>query len=68
MNGTDITVRALGRMAGPSRLLHLLGHRDTTTAHRLTELARLQADQTAAAIAAVFARPLGPVEAADSAG
>jgi hypothetical protein len=68
VHGTDITVRALGRMAGPSRLLHLLGHRDTMTADRLAELARLQADRTGSAIAAVFARPPGPVEAADSAG
>jgi hypothetical protein len=52
VNGTDLTVRALGRMAGPSRLLQLLCHRDTMTAHRLAELARLQADQTAFVIAA----------------
>jgi hypothetical protein len=68
VNGADVTVRALGRMEGPSRLLHLLGHRDTMTARRLAELARLQADQTGSAIAAYFARPPGPVEAADSAG
>jgi hypothetical protein len=67
-NGTDLTVRALGRMAGPSRLLHLLGYRDTMTARRLAELARLQADQTASAIAAHFAGPPGPAEIADSAG
>jgi hypothetical protein len=67
-SGTDLTVRALGRMAGPSRLLHLLGHRDTMTARRLAEVARLQADQTASAIAAHFASLPGPVEAADSAG
>jgi hypothetical protein len=66
--GTDITVRALGRMEGPSRLLHLLGHRDTTTARRLAELTRLQADQTVSVTAAHFARPPGPVEAADGAG
>jgi hypothetical protein len=68
VNGADVTVRALGRMEGPSRLLHLLGHRDTMTARRLAELARLQADQTGSAIAAYFARRPGPVEAADSAG
>jgi hypothetical protein len=66
--GTDITVRALGRMTGPSRLLHLLGYCDTMTARRLAELARLQADQTVSVIAAHFARPPGPVEAADGAG
>jgi hypothetical protein len=67
-NGTDLTVRALGRMAGPSRLLHLLGHRDTMTARRLAELTRLQANQTSSAIAAHFAGPPGPAETADSAG
>jgi hypothetical protein len=67
-NGADLTVRALGRIAGPSRLLHLLGHRDTMTARRLAELVRLQADQTASAIAAHFATPPDPVEAAGSAG
>jgi hypothetical protein len=67
-HGTDLTVRTLGRMAGPSRLLHLLGYRDTMTARRLAELARLQADQKASAIAAHFAGPPGPAETADSAG
>ncbi len=68
VNGTEITVRAVGRMAGPSRVLHLLGHRDTTTARRLTELARRQADQTASAIAAHFARPPGLAAGADDDG
>jgi hypothetical protein len=67
VRGADVTVRALGRMAGPSRMLHLLGHRDTAMAHRLTGLARLQADQTGSAIEAHFARPSGPAGAADSA-
>ncbi len=57
VNETDVTVRVLVRMAGLSRVLYLLGYRDTTTARRLTELARRQADLSTAAIAAHFARP-----------
>jgi hypothetical protein len=38
---TGVTVRVLGRMAGLSRVLHLLGYRDTEMARRLTELAGL---------------------------
>lgn len=53
-NGTDVTVRVLGRMTGASRVLHVLGHRDTATTARLAEMARLHADQTASAIAAHF--------------
>jgi len=67
-NGTDFTVHAEGRMAGLSRLLHVLGYRDTTTADRLGELARLHADQIAAAVAGQFAGPPGPDEDADIAG
>jgi hypothetical protein len=68
VKGTDITVRVLGRMAGLSRVLHLLGYRDTTTARRLTELAGLQADLTASAIAAHFARPPDLAAGVDSTG
>src|SRR5258708_2002760 len=68
VEGTDITVRVLGRMAGLSRVLHLLGYRDTTTARRLTELAGLQADLTASAIAATFARPPDLAAGVDSTG
>ncbi|MGN6681433.1 MAG: hypothetical protein ACTHKL_27010 [Streptosporangiaceae bacterium] len=53
-NGSDVTVRVLGRMTGASRVLHVLGHRDTATTARLADMARLQADQTASAIAAHF--------------
>jgi hypothetical protein len=54
VNETGITVRVLVRMAGLSHVLYLLGYRDTTTARRLTELARLQAVLTSAVIAARF--------------
>lgn len=36
-DGTSLTVRVRGRLAGLGRALHLLGYRDTTTARRLTE-------------------------------
>jgi hypothetical protein len=67
INATCITVCVLGRMAGLSRVLHLLGYRDTATARRLAELARLQADLTTSAIAAHFARPPDLAAGADSA-
>jgi hypothetical protein len=57
VNETGITVRVLGRMAGLSRVLHLLGYRDTAMARRLAELAGLQADRTASAVAAHFGPP-----------
>lgn len=68
VNETGITVRVLGRMAGLSRVLYLLGYRDTATARRLTALARLQADLTTSAIAAHFARPPDLAAGTDSAG
>jgi hypothetical protein len=68
VNETGITVHMLGRMAGMSRVLHLLGYRDTATARRLTELARLQADLTTSVIAAHFARPSDLAAGTDSAG
>jgi hypothetical protein len=67
VNETDLTVRVLVRMAGLSRVLYRLGYRDTTTAGRLTELARRQADLTSAAIAAHFTTP-DLAAGADSAG
>ena len=68
VNETAITVRVLGRMAGLSRVLYLLGYRDTATAWKLTELARSQADLTAAATAAHFARPPDLAAGTDRAG
>jgi len=68
VNETGITVRVMGRMAGLSRVLYLLGYRDTTTARQLTELARLQADLTTSALAAHFAKPPNQAAGADGTG
>jgi len=67
-HGTDITVLALGQLAGPIRVLHLLGYGDTITAGRLVDLSRRHAEGTTAAIAALFAAPPGPAAGADRAG
>ena len=56
-DGADISVLALGQMAGPRRVLHLLGYRDMITARRLTDQSGRHAEATAAAIAALFAAP-----------
>jgi hypothetical protein len=51
---TDVTVRIRGQMAGISRVLHLLGWRDTTTARFLTGEASRGADSFVSAVAAQF--------------
>ncbi len=51
---TDITVRVQGQMAGISRVLHLLGWCDTTTARFLTEEASRGADSFVSAVVAQF--------------
>ena len=56
-DGADISVLALGQMAGPRRVLQLLGYRDMITARRLTDQSGRHAEATAAAIAALFAAP-----------
>ena len=56
-DGTDISVLAQGQIAGPRRVLHLLGYRDMITAGRLTDQSRRHAEATAAAIAALFEAP-----------
>lgn len=52
---TDMTVRVRGQMAGMSRVLHLLGWRDTTTTRFLAEEASRGADSCVSAIIAQFA-------------
>jgi hypothetical protein len=56
-HGTDISVLALGQVAGPWRVVNLLGYRDTITARWLMDQSRRDAEATAAAIAALFAAP-----------
>jgi hypothetical protein len=56
-DGTDITVRVRGRLAGMSRVLHLLGYRDTATARWLTEEASSRADFRVSGVTAHFTRP-----------
>jgi hypothetical protein len=53
-DATGITVRVRGQMAGISRVLHLLGWRDTTTARFLTEEASRGADSCVSAVLAQF--------------
>jgi hypothetical protein len=53
-DGTGITVRVWGRLAGTSRVLHLLGYRDTATARQLTEEASRRADFRVCGVAAHF--------------
>jgi hypothetical protein len=67
-DGTSITVRVRGRLAGMGRVLHLLGSRDTTTARRLTEEASRRADFRVAGVAAHFTGPHDTDVSADNAG
>jgi hypothetical protein len=54
---TSVTVRVRGQPAGLSRVLHLLGYRDTTMARHLEEEAARRADFRARGIAAEFTGP-----------
>ena len=54
---TSVTVRVRGQPAGLSRVLHLLGYRDTMMARHLEEEATRRADFRARGVAAEFTGP-----------
>jgi len=67
-DGTNITVRVWGRMVGLSRVFHLFGYRDTTTARQLTEEGSHRADFRVCGVAAHFTGPHDTDVSADNAG